>query len=108
MINYRYVEDINNLNVKEFCVDIHIDYLLVFSARVDLHAHALYKSGHVIIQDKVSVTYHVVLVLLCVFLEMYSYRMAVYGFRICMPSLMSTGQLSAGFRASAAGCITWL
>ena len=81
MINYRYVEDINNLNVKEFCVDIHIDYLLVFSARVDLHAHALYKSGHVIIQDKVSVTSRRTSVALC-FIRNVLVQNGSEGFRI--------------------------
>ena len=54
---HRYVDGVALLESNEFCVDIHMEHLLVFSARADLHANALYVSGHVIIQDKVRDNY---------------------------------------------------
>lgn len=47
------MEDLT-LKEKEFLRDMHLPELLVFSPRTDFHEHFLYKSGHIILQDKAS------------------------------------------------------
>jgi len=42
------------LKWNEFLCDIHVPELLVFAAGTNLHEHELYKSGSIILQDKVS------------------------------------------------------
>ncbi|CDH60592.1 s-adenosyl-l-methionine-dependentmethyltransferase [Lichtheimia corymbifera JMRC:FSU:9682] len=47
-------EDLGSLELKTFCRDHHLDDLLVFAPKTDLHNHPLYVSGHIILQDKAS------------------------------------------------------
>ncbi|XP_066507775.1 probable 28S rRNA (cytosine-C(5))-methyltransferase isoform X2 [Hoplias malabaricus] len=48
------IEDLNHLSGKMFMGDVHLREILVFSAKRDFHDHYLYKSGHIILQDKAS------------------------------------------------------
>ncbi|KAI8991385.1 S-adenosyl-L-methionine-dependent methyltransferase [Mycotypha africana] len=50
----EYPEDLRNLKTNEFCLDRHLRDMLVFHPRTDFHAHALYLSGDIILQDKAS------------------------------------------------------
>ncbi|XP_055064031.2 28S rRNA (cytosine-C(5))-methyltransferase [Misgurnus anguillicaudatus] len=47
-------EDLDKLSGKAFLCDLHLEDLLVFSAKMDFHDHFLYKAGHIILQDKAS------------------------------------------------------
>lgn len=42
------------LKKKDFVKDLHLPELLVFPPKTDFHDHFLYKSGHIILQDKAS------------------------------------------------------
>ena len=53
-----YLSVLRNLKEEEFAVDIDIPELLVFSPRTDFHEHSLYKSGSIILQDKVEIVFH--------------------------------------------------
>ncbi|XP_041096887.1 probable 28S rRNA (cytosine-C(5))-methyltransferase [Polyodon spathula] len=48
------LEELQRLSGKRFYCDLHLPGLLVFPAKTDLHAHFLYQTGHVILQDKAS------------------------------------------------------
>ncbi|MCI4388198.1 hypothetical protein PGIGA_G00082740 [Pangasianodon gigas] len=48
------LEDLCSLSGKTFMSDLHLQDLLVFSAKMDFHDHYLYKAGHIILQDKAS------------------------------------------------------
>lgn len=48
------LEDLDRLSGKTFLCDLHLQDLLVFSAKTDFHDHFLYKAGHIILQDKAS------------------------------------------------------
>lgn len=48
------IEDLDRLSGKKFLCDLHLQDLLVFSAKTDFHDHFLYKAGHIILQDKAS------------------------------------------------------
>lgn len=48
------LEDLDCLSGKTFLRDLHLQDLLVFSAKTDFHDHFLYKAGHIILQDKVK------------------------------------------------------
>ncbi|KAI2659689.1 putative 28S rRNA (cytosine-C(5))-methyltransferase [Labeo rohita] len=48
------LEDLDCLSGKTFLRDLHLQDLLVFSAKTDFHDHFLYKAGHIILQDKAS------------------------------------------------------
>ncbi|XP_073685288.1 28S rRNA (cytosine-C(5))-methyltransferase [Garra rufa] len=48
------LEDLDHLSGKTFLCDLHLQDLLVFSAKMDFHDHFLYKAGHIILQDKAS------------------------------------------------------
>ncbi|KAI7793735.1 probable 28S rRNA (cytosine-C(5))-methyltransferase [Triplophysa rosa] len=48
------LEDLDRLSGKSFLCDLHLEDLLVFSAKMDFHNHFLYKAGHIILQDKAS------------------------------------------------------
>ncbi|KAI7898382.1 S-adenosyl-L-methionine-dependent methyltransferase [Cokeromyces recurvatus] len=52
LINYP--EKLDILKPKEFCVDAHLHDMLIFHPKTDFHAHPLYVSGHIILQDKAS------------------------------------------------------
>ncbi|KAI9490521.1 S-adenosyl-L-methionine-dependent methyltransferase [Zychaea mexicana] len=47
-------EDLRQLTEKSFCRDPHLDDLLVFTPKTDLHNHPLYVAGDIILQDKAS------------------------------------------------------
>ncbi|OBZ87903.1 25S rRNA (cytosine-C(5))-methyltransferase rcm1 [Choanephora cucurbitarum] len=49
-----YPEQLGDLKPKEFCVDKHLYDMLVFHQRTDFHAHSMYTSGNIILQDKAS------------------------------------------------------
>jgi len=53
----RYIELVRNLQPKQFLRDCHLPELLVFARGTDLHEHKLYKSGAIILQDKVSMSH---------------------------------------------------
>lgn len=53
----RYVELLSSLSEEQFVRDIHLDDMLVFAAGTDLHEHYLYTSGHIILQDKVTIVH---------------------------------------------------
>uniref|UniRef100_A0A671RYY3 Probable 28S rRNA (cytosine-C(5))-methyltransferase n=1 Tax=Sinocyclocheilus anshuiensis TaxID=1608454 RepID=A0A671RYY3_9TELE len=48
------LENLDCLSGKTFLCDLHLQDLLVFSAKTDFHNHFLYKAGHIILQDKAS------------------------------------------------------
>lgn len=48
------LEDLDRLSGKTFLCDLHLQDILVFSAKTDFHDHFLYKAGHIILQDKAS------------------------------------------------------
>ncbi|XP_016133013.1 28S rRNA (cytosine-C(5))-methyltransferase isoform X2 [Sinocyclocheilus grahami] len=48
------LEDLSHLSGKRFLCDLHLQDLLVFSAKTAFHNHFLYKAGHIILQDKAS------------------------------------------------------
>lgn len=48
------LEDLDRLSGKTFLCDLHLQDLLVFSAKTVFHDHFLYKAGHIILQDKAS------------------------------------------------------
>uniref|UniRef100_A0A8C1U3D7 NOP2/Sun RNA methyltransferase 5 n=1 Tax=Cyprinus carpio TaxID=7962 RepID=A0A8C1U3D7_CYPCA len=48
------LEDLDRLSGKTFLCDLHLQDLLVFSAKTVFHDHFLYKAGHIILQDKVE------------------------------------------------------
>ncbi|CEI91699.1 hypothetical protein RMCBS344292_05982 [Rhizopus microsporus] len=50
----KYPENLCELKQKEFCIDQHLPDMLIFHQRTDFHDHSLYKSGHIILQDKAS------------------------------------------------------
>ncbi|XP_029468809.1 probable 28S rRNA (cytosine-C(5))-methyltransferase [Rhinatrema bivittatum] len=58
--NYTYlgrassVQELGRLSGKQFLTDCHLRELLVFPPRTDFHQDFLYKSGHIILQDKAS------------------------------------------------------
>ncbi|KAI9593119.1 S-adenosyl-L-methionine-dependent methyltransferase [Syncephalis fuscata] len=45
---------VSQLKPKTMCRDLHLSDLLVFPTKTDLHAHPLYLSGDIILQDKAS------------------------------------------------------
>ncbi|PHZ08187.1 S-adenosyl-L-methionine-dependent methyltransferase [Rhizopus microsporus ATCC 52813] len=47
-------ENLCELKQKEFCIDQHLPDMLIFHQRTDFHDHTLYRSGHIILQDKAS------------------------------------------------------
>ncbi|KAI9468894.1 MAG: williams-Beuren syndrome critical region protein 20 copy A [Benjaminiella poitrasii] len=47
-------EKLAELKQKEFCVDAHLNDMLIFHPKTDFHAHPLYVSGNIILQDKAS------------------------------------------------------
>ncbi|CAO3636900.1 unnamed protein product [Mucor fragilis] len=47
-------EDLRELKLKEFCIDRHLHDMLIFHQKTDFHAHPLYVSGNIILQDKAS------------------------------------------------------
>ncbi|KAI8078076.1 williams-Beuren syndrome critical region protein 20 copy A [Gilbertella persicaria] len=49
-----YPDDLRDLKQKEFCVDRHLYDMLVFHQKTDFHAHSMYTSGNIILQDKAS------------------------------------------------------
>ncbi|CAO3617162.1 unnamed protein product [Cunninghamella blakesleeana] len=54
---YKYIEtpqDLKTLSGKTFCKDQHLNDLLVFPPKTDLHNHPKYNSGDIILQDKAS------------------------------------------------------
>ncbi|CAO3627630.1 unnamed protein product [Cunninghamella echinulata] len=54
---YQYIEtpqDYRTLSGKTFCKDKHLNDLLVFPPRTDLHNHPKYNAGEIILQDKAS------------------------------------------------------
>ncbi|KAI8146816.1 S-adenosyl-L-methionine-dependent methyltransferase [Fennellomyces sp. T-0311] len=53
---YTFVETdgLPNLVANSFCRDCHLDDLLVFAPKTDLHNHPMYVSGEIILQDKAS------------------------------------------------------
>nr|XP_033778846.1 probable 28S rRNA (cytosine-C(5))-methyltransferase isoform X2 [Geotrypetes seraphini] len=48
------VQELGHLSGKQFLTDCHVPELLVFSPRTDFHKDFLYRSGHIILQDKAS------------------------------------------------------
>ncbi|XP_030041810.1 28S rRNA (cytosine-C(5))-methyltransferase isoform X2 [Microcaecilia unicolor] len=48
------VQELGHLSGKQFLTDCHVPELLVFSPRTDFHQDFLYRSGHIILQDKAS------------------------------------------------------
>ncbi|KAJ8280313.1 hypothetical protein GJAV_G00053110 [Gymnothorax javanicus] len=48
------MEDLRTLCGKTFVSDLHLRDLLVFPPKADFHAHFLYQTGHIILQDKAS------------------------------------------------------
>lgn len=58
-----YLSVLRNLKEKEFAVDIDIPELLVFSSGTNFHEHSLYKSGNIILQDKVEVAFCFVIIM---------------------------------------------
>ncbi|KAI9247490.1 S-adenosyl-L-methionine-dependent methyltransferase [Phascolomyces articulosus] len=55
---YKYVDqapdDLRELPANSYCRDPHLDDLLVFTPKTDLHNHPLYIAGDIILQDKAS------------------------------------------------------
>jgi len=49
-----YIALVKALESAQFLVDLHVPYLLVFPPGTELHQHALYRSGRLILQDKAS------------------------------------------------------
>ncbi|SAM07472.1 hypothetical protein [Absidia glauca] len=47
-------EDLRNLGTKSFCIDAHLNDVLVFPPKTDLHIHPKYVAGEIILQDKAS------------------------------------------------------
>ena len=50
----RFVGVVQDLQQKQFLQDVHIPELLVFAPGTDFHDHVLYRSGDIILQDKVG------------------------------------------------------
>ena len=61
------------LTEEEFSQDKHIPDILVFSPGTDLHEHPLYKSGHILLQDKVTLISSQVL-----YIGIYTYAFSLY------------------------------
>ena len=55
---FSFLEKLKSLKSTEFIRDIHIPSVIVFSSGIDFHEHPLYKSGKIILQDKVGY-YHI-------------------------------------------------
>ncbi|KAI8342918.1 S-adenosyl-L-methionine-dependent methyltransferase [Chlamydoabsidia padenii] len=47
-------EDLRTLGLKSFCKDAHLNDVLVFPPKTDLHIHPKYVAGDIILQDKAS------------------------------------------------------